>query len=44
MLIYTSEHPKVKKAHEFNDTLKSRLKKILDENIEQKAFEQKGNE
>ena len=39
MLIYTSEHPKVKKAHEFNDTLKSRLKKILDENIEQKAFE-----
>lgn len=39
MLIYTSEHPKVQKAYEFSDTLKSRLKKILDENIEQKAFE-----
>ena len=38
-LIYTDKHPKIIQAHELNDNLKVQLKDILDENIQQKAFE-----
>ena len=38
-LIYTDKHPKIIQANELNDSLTLQLKKILDENIQQKAFE-----
>ena len=38
-LIYTDEHPKIIQAQEQNESLKNQLKNILDENIQQKAFE-----
>ena len=38
-LIYTDEHPKIIQALEQNESLKNQLKNILDENIQQKAFE-----
>ncbi len=38
-LIYTDKHPKVIQAHDLNENLQSQLKDILDENIQQKAFE-----
>ena len=38
-LIYTDKHPKIIQANELNDNLKVQLKDILDENIQQKAFE-----
>ena len=39
LLIYTDKHPKIIQAREQNDSLKTQLDKILDENIQQKAFE-----
>ena len=39
LLIYTDKHPKIIQAKEQNDSLKTQLDKILDENIQQKAFE-----
>lgn len=38
-LIYTDQHPKVIRAKDQNKSLQDQLKKILDENIQQKAFE-----
>ena len=38
-LIYTDQHPKIKQAIELNENLTGQLKKILDDNIQQKAFE-----
>ncbi len=38
-LIYTDKHPKIVQANELNENLKIQLKDILDENIQQKAFE-----
>ena len=38
-LIYTDKHPKILQAKDLNDNLKIQLKDILDENIQQKAFE-----
>ncbi len=38
-LIYTEKHPKIMQANDLNENLKSQLKDILDENIQQKAFE-----
>ena len=38
-LIYTDKHPKIIQANDLNDNLKVQLKDILDENIQQKAFE-----
>ena len=38
-LIYTDQHPKIIQAIEQNNNLISQLEKILDENIQQKAFE-----
>ena len=38
-LIYTDKHPKIIQAHDLNENLQSQLKDILDENIQQKAFE-----
>jgi len=39
LLIYTDKHPKIIQAKEQNDSLKAQLDKILNENIQQKAFE-----
>ena len=39
MLIYTVKHPKIVQANELNISLENQLKDILDENIQQKAFE-----
>ena len=39
LLIYTDIHPKIIQAKEQNDSLKTQLDKILDENIQQKAFQ-----
>ena len=39
LLIYTDKHPKIIQAKEQNDSLKTQLDKILNENIQQKAFE-----
>ena len=38
-LIYTDKHPKIIQANDLNENLKAQLKDILDENIQQKAFE-----
>ena len=38
-LIYTDKHPKIIQANELNDNLEIQLRDILDENIQQKAFE-----
>jgi|TARA_B100001093_G_scaffold506175_1_gene564679 capsular exopolysaccharide synthesis family protein len=38
-LIYTEKHPKIIQAKDQNLNLKSQLSEILDENIQQKAFE-----
>ena len=38
-LIYTDQHPKIIQANDLNENLKIQLKDILDENIQQKAFE-----
>ena len=38
-LIYTDKHPKIMQANELNENLKVQLKDILDENIQQKAFQ-----
>ena len=38
-LIYTDKHPKIMQANDLNQNLKVQLKDILDENIQQKAFE-----
>ena len=38
-LIYTDQHPKIIQANDLNDNLKVQLKNILNENIQQKAFE-----
>ena len=38
-LIYTDKHPKIIQAHDLNENLQLQLKNILDENIQQKAFE-----
>ncbi len=38
-LIYTDKHPKIVQANDLNENLKVQLKDILDENIQQKAFE-----
>ena len=38
-LIYTDKHPKILQANDLNNNLVSQLKEILDENIQQKAFE-----
>tara|TARA_Y100000389_G_scaffold199224_1_gene237193 strand:+ start:2252 stop:4378 length:2127 start_codon:yes stop_codon:yes gene_type:complete len=38
-LIYTNKHPKIIQAKEQSESLKLQLNKILDENIQQKAFE-----
>jgi len=38
-LIYTDQHPKIVQAKNQNNNLKKQLKKILNENIQQKAFE-----
>ena len=38
-LIYTDQHPKIIQAKDQKKNLKKQLKKILDTNIEQKAFE-----
>ena len=38
-LIYTDKHPKITQAKDLNDNLITQLKDILDENIQQKAFE-----
>ena len=39
LLIYTEKHPKIIQAKDLNDNLETQLKNILDENIQQKAFE-----
>ena len=39
LLIYTNKHPKVIQAYELDQSLKDQLRKILDEEIEKKAFE-----
>ena len=39
LLIYTEKHPKIVQANELNVSLTNQLKDILNENIEQKAFE-----
>ena len=39
LLVYTSEHPKVKQAYDLSVSLKNQLQKILDDAIEKKAFE-----
>ncbi len=39
LLIYTDEHPKIIQAKNQSKTLKNQLSKILNENIQQKAFE-----
>ena len=39
LLIYTDKHPKIVQANELNVSLENQLKAILDENIQQKAFE-----
>ena len=38
-LIYTDKHPKIIQANDLNENLKVQLKDILDENIQQKAYE-----
>jgi len=38
-LIYTDKHPKIIQANDLNENLQVQLKDILDENIQQKAFE-----
>jgi len=38
-LIYTDQHPKIIQAYEQNENLKQQLNNILEENIQQKAFE-----
>ena len=38
-LIYTDKHPKIIQANDLNENLKNQLKDILNENIQQKAFE-----
>ncbi|MDC3026183.1 polysaccharide biosynthesis tyrosine autokinase [Candidatus Pelagibacter sp.] len=38
-LIYTDKHPKIIQANDLNENLKIQLKDILDENIQQKAYE-----
>ena len=38
-LIYTDQHPKIIQANDLNENLNLQLKDILDENIQQKAFE-----
>ena len=38
-LIYTDKHPKIMQANDLNENLKLQLKDILDENIQQKAYE-----
>ena len=38
-LIYTDKHPKIIQANDLNENLKLQLKDILDENIQQKAYE-----
>ena len=38
-LIYTDKHPKIIQANDLNQNLQVQLKDILDENIQQKAFE-----
>ncbi len=38
-LIYTDKHPKIIQANDLNENLMVQLKNILDENIQQKAFE-----
>ena len=38
-LIYTDKHPKIIQANELSENLTFQLKDILNENIEQKAFE-----
>ena len=40
-LIYTEKHPKIIQAKDQNLNLENQLKEILDENIQQKAFELK---
>ena len=39
LLVYTSEHPKVKQAYDLNVSLKNQLQEILNDVIEKKAFE-----
>ena len=39
LLIYTNEHPKVKKAYDLKTSLDLQLKKILKSTIQEKAFE-----
>ena len=39
LLIYTDKHPKIIQANDLNENLKIQLKDLLDENIQQKAFE-----
>jgi len=39
LLVYTSEHPKVKQAYNLNVSLKNQLQEILNDVIEKKAFE-----
>ena len=39
LLIYTTEHPKVKQAYELRTSLKHQLKHILEDVIEKKVFE-----
>ena len=38
-LIYTDKHPKLVKANEFHQKLKTQLKEKIDVSIQQKAFE-----
>ena len=38
-LIYTDQHPKIIQANDLNENLKIQLKDILDENVQQKAYE-----
>ena len=38
-LIYTNKHPKIIQAKDLNENLQLQLKEILNENIQQKAFE-----
>ena len=39
LLVYTEKHPKIVQANELNVSLTNQLKDILNENIQQKAFE-----
>ena len=39
LLIYTSEHPKVKQAYELQQSLKHQLKHLVEDVVERKAFE-----